>query len=166
MVLEAVEDHLRGWKGGKQALSEERVARGKLAIEHVMPRKWQANWPLEAGHSEADRDQIIHILGNLTLLTGKLNSKVSNGPWLGKGGKREALQGHDVLLLNREILKGSEFQWTNEMIRTRTEDLIRLIIQIWPVPSNHQSGFLTEKPSYLKKVELSAYDEETATFPP
>ena len=26
----------------------ERVARGKFHIEHVMPRKWQAHWPLPA----------------------------------------------------------------------------------------------------------------------
>ena len=45
MVLEAVEDHLRGWRDGKQGLGGERVARGKLAIEHVMPRKWQQHWP-------------------------------------------------------------------------------------------------------------------------
>jgi hypothetical protein len=38
MVLEAMEDHLRGWRDGKQGLGGERVARGKLAIEHVMPR--------------------------------------------------------------------------------------------------------------------------------
>jgi hypothetical protein len=156
MVLEAAEDHLRGWKDGKQALGEERVARGKLAIEHIMPRKWQPNWPLEVGHSEIDRDRLIHTLGNLTLLTTKLNSKVSNGRWSGSGGKRESLQAHDVLLLNREILKGSETQWTDEMIRVRTENLVQLIIQIWPVPLGHKSDFHTEtKPSYLKKVELS-----------
>lgn len=157
MVLEAVEDHLRGWKDGKQALGEERVARGKLAIEHIMPRRWQAKWPLEAGQSEVDRDQIIHTLGNLTLLTNKLNSTVSNGRWPGRGGKRAALQRHDVLMLNRKVLEGSEARWTDDMIRTRTEDLIKLISQVWPVPPGHQSGLLTDKkqkPSYSKRVDL------------
>ena len=40
MVLEAIEDHRRGWRDGKEGLGGERVARGKHAIEHVMPRKW------------------------------------------------------------------------------------------------------------------------------
>jgi len=71
-----------------------------------MPRKWETYWPLQDG-SEEDRDRIIHTFGNLTLLTGKLNSKVSNGPWLGRGGKREGLEAHDVLFLNRELLKES-----------------------------------------------------------
>ena len=39
MILEGIEDHLRGWHGEKTGLGGERVARGALAIEHVMPRK-------------------------------------------------------------------------------------------------------------------------------
>jgi hypothetical protein len=75
MVLEAIEDHLRGWRAGKSGLASERVPRGKLAIEHVMPRKWALHWPLPQGsRGESERDQLIHTLGNLTLLTGKLNS--------------------------------------------------------------------------------------------
>jgi hypothetical protein len=39
--------------------ARERVARGKLAIEHVMPRKWHTYWPLQEGRAEADRDRIF-----------------------------------------------------------------------------------------------------------
>src|SRR5688572_16860585 len=35
MTLEAIEDHLRGWRNGHEGLGGERVARGALAIEHV-----------------------------------------------------------------------------------------------------------------------------------
>ena len=156
MVLEAVEDQLRGWRNGKLGLGGERVARGKYAIEHVMPRKWQAHWPIAKGeHEEAERDRIIHTLGNLTLLTGKLNSKVSNGPWLGSGGKYEGLEGHDVLILNRELLKKAGDQWTDGAIQARSQELIDVIIQIWPVPPNHRSGFSQDKPSRHKKVHLA-----------
>jgi hypothetical protein len=155
MVLEAIEDHQRGWRDGKPGLGDERVARAKLAIEHVMPRKWLAHWPLQDG-TEADRERIIHTLGNLTLLTGKLNSKVSNGPWLGGGGKREGLEAHDVLLLNRELLKKARDRWTDEGIRVRTQELAEVIIQIWPVPLGHRSGFSPDRrPRLRKKVHLS-----------
>jgi hypothetical protein len=155
MVLEAIEDHRRGWKGGKAGLGDERVARGTYAIEHVMPRKWLANWPLD-GHDEAERDRGIHTLGNLTLLTHKLNSKVSNGPWLGTGGKREGLEGHDVLFLNRELLKKAGERWTDDAIVLRTKELTEAIIQIWPVPPGHKSGFSPDrKPRLRKKVHLS-----------
>jgi hypothetical protein len=156
MVLEAVEDHLRGWRDGKHGLGDERVARGKYAIEHVMPRKWLANWPLEERvQDEAERDRTIHMIGNLTLLTGKLNSKVSNGPWLGSGGKRKGIEAHDVLILNRELLKRAGDQWTDKAIQARTQELIDIIIAIWPVPPNHRSGFSHDKPRKHKKVQLS-----------
>ena len=154
MVLEAIEDHLRGWTAEKTGLGGERVARGQYAIEHVMPRRWVLNWPLN-GANEADRERIIHTLGNLTLLTGKLNSKVSNGPWLGNGGKRQGLEAHDVLLLNRELLRKVTDRWTDESIRFRTRELTEILIRIWPVPAGHRSDYLQDKPTLRKKVNLS-----------
>lgn len=157
MVLEAVEDHFRGWKNGQQALGGERVARNQLAIEHVMPRKWQTSWPLESrAQEDSEREALIHTLGNLTLLTGRLNSKVSNGPWLGIGGKREAIKAHDVLLLNRKVLNIADRreQWSDEAIRERTKELIEAIIEVWPVPQGHKSGFGRQKANRRKKIQL------------
>lgn len=148
MVLEAMEDYKRGWRDGRSALSDERVARGKYAIEHVMPRKWATHWPAPQGTStESDRDRLIHTIGNLTLLTKRLNSKVSNGPWLGEEGKRAGLNGHDVLFLNRELVHGAPEDWTDSAIRQRTKALADLIVQIWPVPQGHKSGFSRDKAS-------------------
>jgi len=156
MVLEAVEDYQRGWRDWKPGLGGERVARGKYAIEHVMPRKWVTHWPQTSGsaNGEVERDRLIHTIGNLTLLTGKLNTKVSNGPWLGNGGKREGLEAHDVLLLNRELLKRAGDTWTDEAIRSRTEDLAKVIVGVWPVPEGHRSGFSHEKAGPRHKVDL------------
>src|SRR5438093_1954152 len=108
-----------------------------------MPRKWQTNWPVQEVGGEADRDRLIHTLGNLTLLTKKLNSKVSNGPWLGSEGKRKGLEAHDVLMLNRQLLEKAREQWTDDAIRIRTQQLVGIIAQIWPVPPNHRSGVTT-----------------------
>lgn len=155
MLLEAIEDHKRGWRGDKAALGDERVARGKFVIEHIMPRKWLANWPLLDGREEAEREAIIHTIGNLTLLTNKLNSKVSNGGWLGDTGKRHGLEGHDVLFLNRELVKKAGDNWTDTGIRTRSEELANTLIAIWPVPEGHRSGFGGEKVRPRHRVDLS-----------
>ena len=81
MVLEAIEDHKRGWKGDRAGLGGERVARGKYAIEHVMPRRWTTHWPAPEGpHGETERERLMHTLGNLTLLTGPLNAKGEAAP--------------------------------------------------------------------------------------
>jgi uncharacterized protein DUF1524/RAMA domain-containing protein len=156
MVIEAIEDHRRGWRAGQQGMGGERVARGKYAIEHVMPKKWAMHWPLpEGSRGETDRDHLIHTIGNLTLLTGSLNSKVSNGPWLGASGKRHGLEAHDVLLLNRELLKKAGDDWTDAAIRSRSEELSKLIVEIWRVPEGHRSGFTHEKARPRHKVDLS-----------
>jgi hypothetical protein len=156
MILESVEDHLRGWRAGKSGIGEERTPRGKFAIEHVMPRKWAAHWPLDpVASNDVGRDHLIHTLGNLTLLTKRLNSKVSNGPWLGDSGKRSGLNEHDVLFVNRELLKHAADSWTEEKIRERTQLMIEMILQVWPVPVGHRSGFIAEKPSSRRKVDLS-----------
>jgi hypothetical protein len=157
MVFEAVEDHLRGWRDGRRGLGDERVARGKLAIEHVMPRKWQAHWPLQDGaRGETERERLIHTLGNLTLLTGKLNSKVSNGPWQGEDGKRSGLEAHDVLVLNRELLRKARDRWNEDSIRARTLELTEYIIAVWPAPPGHRSGFSPDRqPRLHKKIDMS-----------
>ena len=156
MVLEAIEDHRRGWCDGQAALGADRVPRGKFAIEHIMPRNWATHWPLPDGaKSEGERDALIHTIGNLTLLTSRLNAKVSNGPWLGDCGKRHGLEAHDVLVLNRELLKGAGDSWTDAGIRNRSDDLSKYIIEIWPAPEGHRSGFTHENVRHTHKVDLS-----------
>lgn len=156
MVLEAIEDHQRGFRDGKTGLGGQRVTRGKLAIEHIMPRKWALHWKLpEGSRDESERDALIHTIGNLTLLTGNLNSKISNGPWLGEGGKKLGLKAHDVLFLNKNLLDSTADEWTDALIRARSEGLAKLITQIWPVPEGHKSGFSHEKVLPRHKVDLS-----------
>jgi len=152
MVLEALEDHRRGWKGTAEGLGGERVARGKYHIEHVLPRRWQANWPLDTGSSDADRDRLIHTLGNLTLLTSKLNTKVSNSAW---SSKRTALHEHDVLKVNADLLASAGEAWTEAKVRSRTVDMAAAIIEIWPVPVGHKSGFGKSEDRPRQRVGLA-----------
>ncbi len=88
MFLEAVEDYDRGYTGTKPSKTGSRVVRGALDIEHVLPQNWRANWPVVDLAEEIRRDAHVHRLGNLTLLSGSLNSAVSDGSWLGQNGKR------------------------------------------------------------------------------
>jgi hypothetical protein len=152
MVLEAIEDYFRGWKDGKSGLGGERVARGKYTIEHVMPRNWMMHWPLPESAGTDERERLIHNFGNLTLLTGKLNSKASNAPWLGEGGKRACLKGHDVLFLNRGLKDCAS--WDEEAIRQRGRELAEAIVRIWPVPKGHKSHVSRERVRPRRRVGL------------
>lgn len=137
MLLEAAEDHLRGFAGSSPAKAGHRVPRGELQIEHLLPQQWRMTWPVDSLPSEIDRDAHVHRLGNLTLITGSLNASVSNGPWLGEDKKLSQLDRHDVILLNRWIRRNGSTGWDETLIDTRTQLLIDALLATWRVPAGH-----------------------------
>jgi hypothetical protein len=156
MVLESIEDHWRGWVAGQTSAAGMRIRRASYAIEHLMPQSWLKHWPLTQGVPEPEREARIHRLGNLTLLTKKLNSTVSNGPWLGSKGKAEHLQEKDVVLLNSRVLKQYQSkQWDERGIDARTADAIDAILAIWPVPPGHKVSVARDQQEGSVNVEVS-----------
>lgn len=157
MLLQATEDWYRGYAGDRPSKAGIRVHRDKHQVEHVLPRSWRTHWPVNDAAAEADRDEHVHRLGNLTLLTGSLNAAVSNGPWLGEHGKRAALHRHDVFLMNRAIVDAGVEGWDERLIETRTEELIAAVVATWPVPEGHE-GKTTDRSSRLSKATASYSD--------
>jgi Protein of unknown function (DUF1524) len=105
MLLEAIEDQLHTTKGEGTRCPQ------NLTVEHIMPQAWREHW----GTGEVDdaaaaaRDRLVQSLGNLPLVTGKLNPSLSNRPWtsheatargLTASGKRDELLRHSELKLN------------------------------------------------------------------
>jgi len=156
MILEAIEDHRRGWISGLESTAGMRIRRGTYAIEHLLPQSWHKHWPLPPGLVDADRDARLHRLGNLTLLTRKLNSTVSNGPWLGEKGKVAYLQEKDVVLLNSRVLKThAASQWDEAAIDARTAEAINVILTIWPVPEDHKVDINRKQAAGSVSVEIA-----------
>ena len=157
MVLESIEDHWRGWGAGKTSAAGMRIRRNTYAIEHLMPQSWLKHWPLNPGIPEGERDARIHQLGNLTLLTRKLNSTVSNGPWTGASGKAAHLQEKDVLLLNSRLLKDyKDRQWDEAGVDARTRVCIDAILEVWPVPAGHKVNI--QKASTQSNLSVDVVD--------
>ena len=123
MALKAIEIEMESDK-------TETISLDNLTLEHLMPQSWNRYWPLPEGSSEEDRenrDRAVKSIGNLTLITGKLNSSISNGPW---GEKRKALDQHSVLMLSKEPVK--EHEWNEERIEARARQLAQIAIKVWP----------------------------------
>ncbi|MCY4192472.1 MAG: DUF262 domain-containing protein, partial [Rhodospirillaceae bacterium] len=145
VVLEAIERRKRHKFHETQHLST------NLSVEHILPREWEEHWPLPDGtpptreetrqaffsSEEGDtrigqivrRKRLLNTFGNLTILTKPLNSSVSNGPY---ETKREALNEHSLLVMNREITK--EDTWDEEKIEARGRKLLELAKDLWPYP--------------------------------
>jgi hypothetical protein len=114
--------------------SEPLGATNKLTVEHIMPQKWEKHWPIPTDDldntvAEEAREKAIKNIGNLTLTTHKLNASLSNGPW---SEKRETLDKHSSLFLNKRLLENAPNHWNEAAIQERSEYLAKIIIQIWP----------------------------------
>ena len=154
LVLEGIEAKLRSAK------AEQPDVPRNLTIEHLMPQSWQEkNWPLSEGVdrtlAEHDRNVLIHSIGNLTLVTQRLNSALSNAPWVcmapdDKGicwacsnsasdkakCKRAGLLRHSNLSLNSELT--TEFHWDEGLIQARSRKMAKLISECWPGPDSDE----------------------------
>ena len=132
VILEALEDSLRGWSGAKPS-HEQRMRRYSSTVEHIMPKAWEKNWPaVKDEFARKYRDNTIQTLGNFTLASRRLNSKMSNGPW---EEKKKALSDAQLtsLALNKDVF--SEAEWNETKIEARTARLLNEFIRYWSVPN-------------------------------
>jgi len=137
MILLAIEARLHSQFSEAVTLTDD-----KLQIEHVMPQSWEDHWPLpadqDAGHAKDRRQALLHTIGNLTLVTKKLNPSLSNAPWLaaspGGKSKRAGLHGHSILRLNHELVHSNENAWDEDRIEARSLRLLQHAIAVWRAP--------------------------------
>lgn len=139
-----------------------------LSVEHVMPIAWRDVWSDPASDSmtaeshetpQERRDRLIHTIGNLTLLTQKLNGAVSNGHF---SMKRPAITQQSALRLN------SYFQrvdwWDEEGILARGRELFQTARAIWPHPgAGAESSEAPAKPHGVSVAERIEEGEERAS---
>ena len=136
MILEAVEDHYRGWTNSGSSKSQTpRTLRMVYSVEHLIPQGWEKNWPLSAGVTSQMRAKNVHLLGNLTLVTKSLNSSLSNDNW---EKKKETLSDRDIGFMNKKIISDHSSGWKDEDVEKRTVELEKVILQLWPVPVGHK----------------------------
>lgn len=144
--LEAIENSYRA------ETRQPQVERAGFPIEHILPQKWKDNWPVSSPEDEAERQARVHRLGNLTLLTGPLNSKVSNGPWAKK--KKELLKHNTIKLTGHLLEQTQDHDWDEDLIDQRTSALIEAILGVWPVPAGHTGQVVDPQTKAQDWVEL------------
>ncbi|MCX6005710.1 MAG: DUF262 domain-containing HNH endonuclease family protein [Chloroflexi bacterium] len=106
---------------------------GKLSllsysVEHMMPVKWQENWEIADidDNKKAIRNKTLKTLGNLTLVTKRLNSKLSNDAW---EQKRITLKKYSNLNITTDYL--DKDKWDETYINSRAADISDLAVEMW-----------------------------------
>ncbi|MCY4145597.1 MAG: HNH endonuclease family protein [Chloroflexi bacterium] len=122
-VLENINQQLSSGKGGYTLLDD--VA----TIEHIMPRKLTREWQLHLGKNwEADHREYFNTIGNLTILSQKWNSSISNGSFEKKKAKLSA----NELRINKDYFSRDIETWNASEILQRSGQLADLALKIWP----------------------------------
>lgn len=142
------------WTEAVSATPLGKATQSPWTIEHLLPQEWRKNWPVDNNGTEFEieervnlRNQMVHALGNLTLLTSKLNASNSNRPW---AEKRDAISKQALLLLTTQTVLNkpegipmSDGNWTStwdeERIQLRGEWLTELTLEVWPKPTQTSS---------------------------
>ena len=99
-----------------------------FSVEHMMPKKWEEHWYDESldDLGKYQRNQKLKTLGNLTLITKNLNSKLRNQAWINK---KETLKEYSSLKMTTTFL-GLE-KWDENQIVNRANLLADKAIAIW-----------------------------------
>lgn len=106
----------------------------KLTVEHVAPQNWNRHWKSELGFGDTDEERhrlnrLVHRVGNLTLVTSKLNNNLGDHPWRHKA----KLLRTDNLEMNRRLLDDMEgATWNQEEIDRRSRLIANYVKEIWP----------------------------------
>ena len=146
LLLSGIEERLRTQTPHLESID---VDYESLTIEHIMPQQWRSHWPLEGEGAdltlaEQRRDGHLHRIGNLTLLTGSLNTSQSNKPW---SEKRAELARFSTLRLNAELVQHDRWQvWDERAISARASELAELACGEWARPAPQEEAPADARP--------------------
>jgi hypothetical protein len=132
MILKALQSKM------KTSRNESLELIGSLSVEHLLPQQADLkDYPYASVGLDGDytweeyRKDMMDAVGNLTLLTGPLNSSVSNGPF---HKKIEAICADSDLRLNAWLRTTELESWDEVEIEKRSKKLFTIAQLVWPAP--------------------------------
>lgn len=129
-VLYLIETRIRN----KSLHSTSMMGIARYSLEHIMPKKWENNWPAVNSEDERiQRNRKLLTLGNLTIITASLNSSIRDGSWdtkkNGKGNKKGLIYYASGLETFSSCL--SFQKWDEAEIESRARSLSVMANSIW-----------------------------------
>ena len=114
-VLKEINDYLSG---------SELATSTKITVEHILPKNPNADWKKYLGGMKAD--DLVFLIGNMTLLDGIKNREIGNSIFEVK--KAKAFSKSD-LRINDDIK--NLLHWSNKQILERSEYFAKAALKIW-----------------------------------
>lgn len=107
----------------------------KYQLEHLMPKKWIHNWSdnLPDNVTSEDRDKKLLTMGNLAIISGPLNSSISNSNWrlkLSGDSKRGGLVEYGAGIKTHHEVLGKPF-WDENCIEERGNQISKWVKDVW-----------------------------------
>lgn len=118
-------------------------------LEHIMPQKWEENWgslpyvnakgeKIDATEGKVNRQKMVYSIGNMTLLTGKLNTAIQNKEFEKKmegTKKRKGVKAYAELSITSvdivENIYNAHKVWNEYQCFLRQIALTREVLSIW-----------------------------------
>ena len=141
------------WMSQPSVLIKQLQYNASMTLEHVMPQTWEKNWPItqpvvvspDSGEAVADltearqlRALAIYEIGNMALLSSKLNSTIRDGSIKdkldGKNGKPGVAALASQIHYTKEVVdkvQGNGYVGNEKTIRDRTNELTNEFLSIW-----------------------------------
>lgn len=137
--------------GSEELIDNEIISIDKLSLEHIMPKKWTSRWLQVPCYKKIDdkgnisyeqvsdssemsihRNTKINSIGNMTLLTNKLNTSISNNSFKVKvngDGSKKGIKSYVSLIVAKEILEiyDAQEKWDEINIYEREVDLFNTL---------------------------------------
>ena len=127
-ILFLIETAIRSEKSGVGTLGF-----NSYSLEHLMPKKWRNNWGLLNEEDSRIRDNKLLTLGNLAIITDKLNSSIKDANWETKKKGKKNSDGLNScasgLFTMEEVLK--QEQWDEDQIDIRANWLFTKAKDVW-----------------------------------
>jgi len=105
-----------------------KLSSSSYSVEHILPQKWETNWSV-LGMDEnfkIKRNKKLKTLGNLTLVTKNLNSKMKNTAWINK---KKHLKEFSSLKITTPYIELND--WEESSIDNRAKDLSSTALLVW-----------------------------------
>ena len=136
LVFDTINRHLSAGSGAYTVLSDDPT------IEHIMPQTLTEAWKRHLGDNWQQDYDLLHTLGNLTVVTQDWNAQLSNAIY---ETKRQKLADHALLLNQTYFGEMAPAVWNGQSIRSRAQWLTDEITKIWPQLGETAAGW-NEKP--------------------